>query len=71
MKMLEQLQIAMNKQPTLSVLQIINEALELKYSTRKYIFGFDEEFEKWKPTNHDIQLALMKYNEVRNVKYNP
>ena len=30
-----------------------------------------EEFEKWKPTNHDIQLALMKYNEVRNVKYNP
>ena len=70
--MLEQLRLAMASQPSLSMLQVINEALDMKFATRtmKYnenqILISNNQYEKWKPTNYDIYWALVIYNKVRH-----
>ena len=69
-KILEQLRLAMTSQPTLSMSEIIDEALEMKFATRKYnqfsLITEKNPTEKWRPTNYDIYSALVIYNKVRH-----
>ena len=69
-KILEQLRLAMTSQPTLSMSEIIDEALEMKFATRKYnqfsLIAEKNPTEKWRPTNYDIYSALVTYNKVRH-----
>jgi hypothetical protein len=69
--MLEQLRLAMKNQPSLSMTEVINEALDLKFCTRKYdefhLIVEKNSKEKWRPTNDDIYSALVTYNKVRHL----
>jgi hypothetical protein len=66
-KILLELSIAMSSQPSLTIVEVIDEALNLKFATRKYDYGYmvEKVIEKWKPTNEDIYNALVTYNNVR------
>ena len=68
--MLEQLRLAMKNQPSLSMTEIIDEALEMKFATRKYnqfsLIADKNTREKWRSTNDDIYSALVTYNKVRH-----
>jgi hypothetical protein len=64
----EQLIVAMMKRPSNTILETINESLELVYPTRKEIpYPYTDEkccYEKWNLTNNDIIKALKRFNEV-------
>lgn len=68
-ELVKELKIAMQNQPTLSVAEIIDEALSLKYATRRYNTGYmvEKVVQKWKPTNEDIYNAMITYNYVRSL----
>ncbi len=58
----------MDKHPTLSITDIIEESLEYTFTTRKYYVNkiLDEEETsncKWKCTNEDVYKALKRYNQ--------
>lgn len=68
-----ELSCAMRYNPDLSVMEVIELALELKYPTRNYWLDVpDKKRMKYKATNNDILEALKTYNNVRqkdSVKY--
>jgi hypothetical protein len=66
-KILLELSIAMSSQPSLTIVEVIYEALSLKYATRRYNTGYmvEKAVQKWKPTNEDIYNALVTYNNMR------
>jgi hypothetical protein len=64
---LEQLKIAMEYQPSLSVIQVINEAVARHFATRKTYNGVGTIKVNWEPSNSDILVALTKFNETRKL----
>lgn len=62
-----ELGIAMSKNPDLTVLGVIDLALERHFPTRKanvwHPFYFRTPGAAWEPTNGDILKALRNYNE--------
>ena len=64
-----ELETAMGFNPGRSILDIINDALDLKYPTRKN-YTYSDCNEEWVPTNYDIHQALVTYNKVRHESNN-
>lgn len=72
-ELMYELSCAMRYNPDLSIMEVIEQALELKYPTRNYWLDFpDKKRMKYKATNNDILEALKTYNNMRqkdSVKY--
>lgn len=66
MSIYKQIEIAMLKQPSLNIIEIIDEAMDYTYPSSKKVIR--HEFKRdcaWKYTNADILKALIKYNEKK------
>ena len=72
-ELMYELSSAMRYNPDLNVMEVIKQALELKYPTRNYWSGFpDKKRMKHKVSNDDILKVLKQYNNMRqkdSVKY--
>lgn len=76
-ELLEEIQIASNRNPDLSILDLIEHVTNFKYSTRKmdsdYFRGscskFEDDFVRMTPkyhlTNYDILRAFKTYNKTK------
>jgi len=66
---LNELSLALDSQPTLSLNELLDYVLDLKYPSRKHYSGIlyetGKETEYWRPTNEDIYKALRSYNTMR------
>lgn len=74
-ELIQELEIAMEKNPDLSVLEVIDWVCERHYPTRNRCYmnhlSWDDETRHnfgWNLTNSDIHKALKEYNESRNRK---
>lgn len=64
-----ELSIAMKRQPTLQVIDLIYEAAELKYPTRLrkgLVYGKSASIVQHKLSNYDILESLRHYNRLRS-----
>lgn len=72
-ELMYELSSAMRYNPGLNVMEVIKQALELKYPTRNYWKDIpDKKIMKHKVSNEDILKALKQYNNMRqkdSVKY--
>lgn len=63
---MNELSSAMRYNPGLNVMEVIKQALELKYPTRNYWWDIpDKKIMKHKVSNEDILKALKQYNNMR------
>ena len=61
-----ELGIAMNRNPDLTILEMIDMALDRHNATRNFYGDYllqKQSLPKWNPSNSDIYTALKKYNE--------